>query len=266
MSFWEKYKHAVTLHQSNVCVGLDSDISKLPGHILGYDNPIWEFNREIINATKNKVAAYKLNYAFYVASGKKGISALEKTIKAIPNYIPIILDVKVGDIGNTMAQYAKAYFEHLNVDAITVNPLMGNDVFKPLLEYSSKMIFVLVLTSNPSASEYLIKDKQYLRIADYVNSQDSKRFGAVVGGTNSSQLREIRKHLPKSIFLIPGVGAQGGDLREVVKNCAASKEEPLFLINSSRGIIFADSSEKFAETALSVTSKLRDKINRYLNR
>jgi len=264
MSFWTKYSQATKLHNSFVCVGLDSELSKIPECVKGELNPIWAFNKEIVDATKNKTAAYKLNYAFYLSSGKKGIEALENTINYIPSYIPIILDVKVGDIANTMEQYGKAYFEEMNVDAITVNPLMGSDVYTPLLKYTDKMLFVLVLTSNPSSAEYLAKNDMYKDIAQSLSKKDFRNFGAVTGATNAQEMKTLRTLMPKSIFLIPGVGAQGGSVAETVHNAAFSKNEPRFLINSSRGIIFASKGENFATEALNATEDLRTQINNNL--
>jgi len=247
-----------------VCIGLDSELSKIPECLKDEDNPIWTFNREIIDATKNRAAAYKLNYAFYISAGKKGIKALEKSISHIPSYIPVILDVKIGDISNTMEQYGKAFFEYLDADAITVNPLMGDDVFTPLLRFSDRMLFVLVLTSNPSSTDYLGKDGLYKSIAKNVAKKDHKNFGAVVGATNVKEFKSIRSLMPKNIFLIPGVGAQGGNVAEIVQNASYSKSEPRFLVNSSRAIIFASSEKNFASEALNATEDLKDKINQNL--
>ncbi len=265
MSFWNKYHQTTKLHNSYVCVGLDSDIDKLPECVRQEENPIYKFNKEIISATKNKVAAYKLNFAFYISQGKKGIKALEKTLEQIPNYIPVILDVKIGDIGNTMQQYAKAFYDEYKADAITVNMMMGCDVVDPLLVYKDKLIFVLALTSNQSASDFLKKNELYIEIAKKINKYGFKQVGAVVGATNTLELSSMRKLMPNTLFLIPGVGAQGGKVSEVVHYAKASSQEPQLLINSSRNIIFADDSAKFADTAYTETEHLRAEINQYLN-
>ena len=268
MKFIEKYRKISKKNNSLLCVGLDSDISKIPSFLKeNFDNPIWEFNKRIIDATFKYVAAYKPNFAFYISQGEKGIIALKKTISYISSDIPIILDVKVGDIGNTMTQYAKAYFEELNVDAITANPLMGFDVIEPLLKYQDKYIFLLVLTSNKSNIDFLNNDKKlYLTICEKIKEWGKDNIGAVVGATNDKEIKGIRDLLPDSIFLIPGIGAQGGDLDIVMKN-AVGKDEPNILINSSRGIIFAcpdKDSKNFAKYAELAAKELLQKINEYL--
>ncbi len=261
MSFWQKYNSATNLHKSYVCVGLDSQKNKIPEILKNEKNPIWTFNKEIIDATKNNAAAFKLNYAFYVNAGKLGLEALEKTLEYIPNFIPSILDVKVGDIGNTMEQYAEAYYKVMDVDSITVNPLMGNDVLEPLWKYRDKMSFVLTLTSNKTASDYLLKNDLSFKIAENIQKYNYEQIGAVVGATQTNDLKKIRELLPKNIFLIPGIGAQGGDLSSVVKFASSSKSDPRFLINSSRGIIFASQNSDFAEKASKATNDLKELIN-----
>ena len=265
MSFWTKFKQATQLHNSYVCIGLDSDKTRIPKILKSEKNPIWQFNKEIIDATKNKVAAYKMNYAFYVSAGNKGIDALYRTLGHIPNYIPKIIDAKVGDIANTMTHYAKGFFEELSADALTVNPLMGSDVFKPFKSFKENMIFVLTLTSNASASEILGKNNLYKEIAKKLSKMSYQNVGAVVGATNGKELKEIRELMPKTVFLIPGIGAQGGDLNNVIQNGICSKKDPRILINSSRGIIFAGDSEDFANDALNATEKLRSEINNALD-
>lgn len=261
MSFWQKYKSATKLHKSYVCVGLDSQKNKIPEILKKDKNPIWSFNKEIIDATKNHAASFKLNYAFYINSGKLGIEALEKTLDYIPNFVPSILDVKVGDIGNTMEQYAEAYYKEMNVDSITVNPLMGNDVLEPLWKYRDKMSFVLTLTSNKTASDYLLKNDLSYKIAENLQKYNYEQIGAVVGATQTQDLKKIRDFLPKNIFLIPGIGAQGGDLASVVKFASSTKLDPRFLINSSRGIIFASKESDFAEKASKAANDLKELIN-----
>lgn len=264
MSFWTKYKQATRLHNSYVCVGLDTVYEKMPKIMQKEKEPIWRFNKEIIDATKNKTAAYKLNYAFYMANGIEGLRALEKTIRYIPSYVLKILDIKIGDIFNTMEMYGQACFDVLNVEAVTVNPLMGNDVFEPLLKYKNKMLFILTLTSNPSSKDFLQKNDLYKDIANEINHKDYKQVGAVVGATNAGELKIMRKLMPHNIFLIPGIGAQGGSLVETVTNAAANKEDPRFLINSSRGIIYAGKDENFANDAVNAVEDLRKDINYYL--
>ena len=266
MSFWDKFSQASKLHDSLVCVGLDTDVSKLPECLEFEQNPILKFNEEIIRATRNKAACYKLNLAFYLAAGKPGYEALGRTLDVVPGYVPVILDCKVGDIGNTMKAYAAAFLRELSFDAITVNPLMGNDVLTPLEEFDHAVKFVLTLTSNPSAEDFLLRRKLYLDIATWLHEKGHQQWGAVVGATNPVAIREVRRVMPKSLFLIPGVGAQGGDLPQVVHNAAANPGDPRFLINSSRGIIFASKGEDFAEAALQATEDLRVAINNNLIR
>jgi len=268
MNFKEKYYRIVEKNNSLVCVGLDSDIEKIPGFIKDeYDLPQWEFNKRIIDSTKDLVAAYKPNLAFYISQGLKGIESLQKTISYIPDEIPIILDVKVGDIGNTMMHYAKAYFDTFKVDALTVNPLMGYDVVNALEAYPEKYLFLLALTSNPSNTDFLNSEyKLYEGICEKVQEWDQDMLGAVVGATNDEEMSTIRGMLPDSIFLIPGIGAQGGNLEKVMKY-TIGKENPNILINSSRGIIFSydsDDEKNFDGAAREVCMELREKINRYL--
>ena len=263
MSFIEKYNQARKMNNSYVCVGLDSDINKIPKFLLEKEDPIFEFNKAIIDATKDKVVAYKPNYAFYISAGLKGLEALKKTIEYIPDYIPCILDVKTGDIGNTMAAYAEGYFSYLNVDSITINPLMGENVIDPLRKYSDKYFFTLALTSNKSASDFILQNKLYENISEKI-TEWGPQFGAVVGATQDSEIRKLRGLMPNAIFLIPGIGAQGGDIAKAVTSAKAEGEDPKFVINSSRGIIFASSDESFAEVAAEKTEILRKEINKHL--
>ncbi len=264
MSFWEKYNHSTNLHKSYVCLGLDTDIDLIPKHLLNNENPVYVFNKEIIDATKNLVGAYKLNFAFYLANGYLGLDALIKTIKHIPKYIPVILDVKTGDIANTMVQYAKAFYHHFKADALTINPLMGEDVITPLKTYKDKFSFVLVVTSNRTAEDFLKKNHLYKDIALKVKEWGTKHTGAVIGATNPLQLRELREMMPETLFLIPGIGAQGGNLIDVINGTVASRKDPLILINSSRGIIYKDSGKQYIDTVIEATSELRNSINRLL--
>lgn len=268
MKFKEKYYHIVEKNNSLVCVGLDTDIEKIPAYIKkDYELPQWEFNRRIIDATKDMVAAYKPNFAFYISQGAKGVESLQKTISYIPENIPIILDVKVGDIGNTMKHYAKAYFDAFKVDAITVNPLMGYDVIDPLEMYEDKYLFLLALTSNPSNTDFLNSEYMlYEGICEKIKEWNQDMLGAVVGATNDEEMSTIRGMLPDSIFLIPGIGAQGGNLEKVMKY-TTGKEHPNILINSSRGIIFSYSKEDekdFDKAARNACRQLRERINGYL--
>ena len=261
MSFINQYENITKTNKSYVCVGLDSDLTKLPACLKNEDNPIWVFNKEIIDATKSLVAAYKPNYAFYLSAGKKGLDALQRTIDYIPDHIPVILDVKSGDIGNTMEHYADGYFDSMKANAITVNPLMGSDVFNAVFKKEGRYIFILALTSNPSANDYLKKNELSNSIASDIANLGRNKAGAVVGATQGTELKKMRELMPNSIFLIPGIGAQGGSLKDVTDFARISNDDAGFLINSSRGIIFADSSENFAEAAYKASGQLRDEIN-----
>lgn len=250
---------------SFLCVGLDSDINKLPRHLLSTDDPVYEFNKAIIDATAPYCVAYKPNLAFYEATGAQGWITLEKTIKYIKENHPdqfIIADAKRGDIGNTSKLYARSFFEHLDVDSVTVAPYMGEDSVTPFLGYEGKWVILLALTSNKGSHDFqFIEDKEGTRLFEHVIETSSKwacpeEMMYVVGATQGEMFKDIRKVAPESFLLVPGVGAQGGSLAEVarygmIKDCG-------LLVNSSRGIIFASSGEDFAETAGREAAKLRD--------
>lgn len=250
---------------SFLCVGLDSDINKLPRHLLSADDPVYEFNKAIIDATAPYCVAYKPNLAFYEATGAQGWITLEKTIKYIKENHPdqfIIADAKRGDIGNTSKLYARSFFEHLDVDSVTVAPYMGEDSVTPFLGYEGKWVILLALTSNKGSHDFqFIEYKEGTRLFEHVIETSSKWAGPeemmyVVGATQGEMFKDIRKVAPESFLLVPGVGAQGGSLAEVarygmIKDCG-------LLVNSSRGIIFASSGEDFAETAGREAAKLRD--------
>lgn len=252
---------------SFLCVGLDSDINKLPRHLLSADDPVYEFNKAIIDATAPYCVAYKPNLAFYEATGAQGWITLEKTIKYIKENHPdqfIIADAKRGDIGNTSKLYARSFFEHLDVDSVTVAPYMGEDSVTPFLGYEGKWVILLALTSNKGSHDFqFIEDKEGTRLFEHVIETSSKWAGPeemmyVVGATQGEMFKDIRKVAPESFLLVPGVGTQGGSLAEVarygmIKDCG-------LLVNSSRGIIFASSGEDFAETAGKEAAKLRDEM------
>lgn len=239
-----------------LCVGLDTDIKKIPSHIANQPDPIFTFNKAIIDATAPYCVAYKPNLAFYESFGAEGWIALEKTIKYIKTNYPdqfIIADAKRGDIGNTSAMYARSFFEHLDVDAITVAPYMGEDSVKPFLGYEGKWVILLALTSNKGSHDFqLIEDVNGHRLFENVITKSqtwasSDELMYVVGATQGSMFTDIRKVAPNSFLLVPGVGAQGGSLEEVVKY--GKIEDCGLLVNSSRGIIYASQGEDFAEAA-----------------
>jgi len=265
MNFIEKYKQISAKNNSYVCVGLDSEYKRIPQFLKEKSKePVFDFNKKIIDVTKKYVCAYKPNFAFYIARGETGIRVLKKTIDYIPAEIPIILDIKVGDIGNTMRQYAKAAFDELKVDAITANPLMGKNVIEVFKKYEQKYIFLLALTSNPSNQDFLNDDDMlYEKICKKINSWGLTNLGAVVGATNRDEIGEIRLLLPRAIFLLPGLGAQGGDVGAVMKNALAS-DHPRIVVNSSRSIIFASDQKDYAIAAGDAANKLRQNINSLL--
>lgn len=249
-----------------LCVGLDTDINKIPKYLLKTENPIYEFNKIIIEKTKDVSAAYKLNFAFYETMGSKGFEILKSTIDLIPNNILIIGDAKRGDIGNTSEMYAKSLFEYFNCDASTLHPYMGYDSISPFLHYNNKLNFILALTSNKGSEDF---EKQKLENGDFlfqyiikkVNEWDTNNnCGFVFGATNSYELEENIELIKQKPILLPGVGAQGGSLEEVVKILFKYNVEN-FIINSSRGIIYKDSSEKFGEAAREEIIKMNLIIN-----
>jgi len=256
--------------RSFLCVGLDVDLDKIPKFLLDRDNPIFEFNKSIIDSTNMHCIAYKLNIAFYEAYGIKGWKALEKTINYINNNYPeifTIADAKRGDIGNTSKMYAKSFFEKLNFDSITVNPYMGRDSVEPFLEYKDKNTIILGLTSNegskdlqliPSANEYVFMDL----IKSSKTWNNSKNLMYVIGATKTEYLEEIRKIIPDNFLLIPGVGAQGGNLKEVCKKTI--NQNVGIIINSSRGIIYSGNDENFDQAAAKQAVILKNQMEEIL--
>ena len=252
--------------QSFLCVGLDTDINKIPQELLAMEDPIFEFNKQIINETAKYAVAYKPNTAFYEVYGTKGWLSLERTIQYIHNNYPeifVIADAKRGDIGNTSANYAKAFFNTLKADALTVAPYMGKDSVEPFLNFEDKWVVLLALTSNAGS-----KDFQYLSVGDKMLHQqvlqtattwaDSEKMMFVVGATHPEELGAIRKMLPDYFFLVPGVGAQGGDLQAVAKN--GLNNGCGLLVNSSRGIIYASNGSDFAIRAGEKAKELQEQM------
>ena len=246
----ELFKH-ILRKESFLCIGLDTDLQKIPKHLLDFEDPIFEFNKQIIDATVDLCVAYKPNIAFYECLGEKGWKSLKKTMDYIPKDLFTIADAKRGDIGNTSKMYAKAFFETYDFDAVTVAPYMGSDSVKPFLEFGDKWAIILALTSNIGGSDFqMIKDENGERLYQKVlkTSQDyGDNIMFVVGATRAKSLKEIRQIAPNHFLLVPGVGAQGGSLSEVTKN--GMNHQCGLLVNSSRGIIYADDSENFATKA-----------------
>lgn len=256
---------------SFLCVGLDPDIKKIPQHLLNEENPLFAFNKAIIDATAPYCVAYKPNLAFYESLGVEGWIALEKTIKHIKENHPdqfIIADAKRGDIGNTSQLYARSFFEHLDVDAITVAPYMGEDSVTPFLGYDGKWVILLALTSNKGSHDFqLIEDTEGKRLFEHVLTTSARwaneeEMMYVVGATQGKMFEDIRRVSPKSFLLVPGVGAQGGSLEEVAKY--GMIDDCGLLVNSSRGIIYASQGEDFAQAAADESKKLADAMTTLL--
>lgn len=256
---------------SFLCVGLDTDINKIPKHLLETQDPIFEFNKAIIDATAPYCIAYKPNTAFYEANGAEGWQSLAKTIKYIRENYPdqfIIADAKRGDIGNTSRLYARAFFENLDVDALTVAPYMGEDSVKPFLEYEGKWVILLALTSNKGAQDFeLIKDRNDHNVFERVLKRSS-HWGTpvnmmyVVGATQADYFKQVRALAPRSFLLVPGVGAQGGSLEEVA--AAGLNDECGLIVNSSRAIIYASDGKDFASVAGIKAKEVADQMAKLL--
>lgn len=257
--------------KSFLCVGLDVDIDKIPKHLLSEEDPIFSFNKAIIDATHQFTVAYKPNTAFYEAYGRKGWESLEKTIDYLNTHYPemfTIADAKRGDIGNTSRMYAKAFLEDLNFDSVTIAPYMGKDSVEPFLEFENKHAILLALTSNEGAFDFQTKSvngtEVYKTVLETSKSYlNSDRLMYVVGATKAEYLADIRKIVPDSFLLVPGVGAQGGSLSEVCKY-GMSKNIGL-LINSSRGIIYKSQAEDFAVAAAEAAKDLQQQMAVILN-
>lgn len=263
----------IQLKRSYLCVGLDTDLTKIPKHLQSHPDAVFEFNKQIIDATHDLCVAYKINTAFYEAMGLKGWEAMEKTVNYIPKDQFIIADAKRGDIGNTSSQYAKAFFETMNFDAITVAPYMGEDSVKPFLEFENKWAIVLGLTSNAGS-----KDFEQLKFADANNHAaaflyetvlkkvsswgNTSNLMFVIGATKASDLGEIRKIIPDHFLLVPGVGFQGGSLEEVSRY--GMNKDCGLLVNASRAIIYAGEKEDFAREARAIAQQYQSEMAGYL--
>ena len=261
--------------ESFLCVGLDTDLKKIPEHLHDYDDPIYEFNKAIIDATSPYCVAFKPNLAFYESEGVDGLKSFEKTVAYIKQRYPdqfLIADAKRGDIGNTSEMYARSFFDGFRVDAVTVAPYMGEDSVKPFLIYPNKWVILLALTSNKGSTDFqLIKDEneerlfeKVLRISQTWATDNEMMY--VVGATQGELFKDVRKIVPNHFLLVPGVGAQGGSLEEVCKygmnsNCG-------LLVNSSRGIIYADKGENYAhyagEEAKKLQLEMKEMLKKYL--
>ncbi|MET0394602.1 MAG: orotidine-5'-phosphate decarboxylase [Chitinophagaceae bacterium] len=269
--------------RSYLCVGLDTDISKIPPHLLADPDPVFAFNKAIIDATKEYCVSYKINTAFYEAMGVKGWEALERTVNYIPDTHFKIADAKRGDIGNTSSQYAKAFFETLPFDAVTVAPYMGEDSVKPFLVYKNKWAIVLGLTSNQGAADFelqkIVTDKEILQEGIHFTRHktvylyetvlkktaewgDPDNLMFVVGATQADEFTNIRKITPRHFYLVPGVGAQGGSLKDISEKAMVS--DCGILVNASRAVIYASQDRDFAEKARETAKQYQEEMAQYL--
>ncbi len=239
--------------KSFLCIGLDTDLKKIPSHLLDQEDPVFEFNRQIVEATHDLCIAFKPNMAFYEINGSTGWMSLEKTLKIIPENIFKIADAKRGDIGNTSTMYAEAFFKTLNFDAITVAPYMGEDSVKPFLQFENKWVILLALTSNSGSKDFqmLMSDQEeyfFSHVLETASSwSDNQKMMFVVGATHPRMMERVRAIVPDHFFLVPGIGAQGGSLEEVCKY--GLNRECGLIVNSSRDIIYAGNGKDFAEKA-----------------
>jgi orotidine-5'-phosphate decarboxylase len=269
VNFIEKLTKATQKNKSLLCIGLDPDPERMPDEVS-----VFEFNQAIIEATSDLVCAYKLNFAFYEVLGNEGLNTLQRTVSCIPNDIPVIGDAKRGDIGNTAKAYAKAIFTNFNFDATTVNPYLGFDSIEPFIQYRDRGVFILCRTSNAGAvdfqslrSEIENRNRPLFEMVALKASQWNVHgnIGLVVGATYPEELKLIRNNHPDMPLLIPGIGAQGGDLALTVRYGVDNKGEKA-IINSSRQIIYASQAKDFAQAARRVATELRDQINYHRSR
>lgn len=266
---FEEIVSSIKEKKSYLCIGLDTDIDKIPKHLLNANDPVFEFNKKIIDATKDLVVAYKPNLAFYESLGSKGIESLIKTIEYIPNDIFKIADAKRGDIGNTSAMYAKSFFEKLNFNAVTLSPYMGKDSILPYLKFKNKWTILLSLTSNSGAEDF-----QYLNvngtseklfekvIKNSLSWSSNKNMMYVVGANRTEDLIKIRNIIPNHFILVPGIGAQGGSLKNVSIN--GMNNNCGLIVNISRSIIYSDSSINFEKTVREKAQSIQIKMSKYL--
>lgn len=253
--------------KSYLCIGLDTDITKIPKHLLSSPDPVFEFNKQIIDVTKDFCVAYKINTAFYEALGLKGWEAMQKTVDYIPSSHFKIADAKRGDIGNTSTQYAKAFFETMNFDAITVAPYMGEDSVKPFLQYEGKWAIVLGLTSNEGAKDFELQKfsdeylyEKVLKSVSRWGTTENLMF--VIGATQAKEFEKIRGLMPDHFYLVPGVGSQGGSLKDISEK--AMSLDCGLIVNASRAIIYASGKEDFAQQAANVAKKYQKEMSVYL--
>ncbi len=261
MTALEKIEIAESTNESKLCIGLDPEINKIPEYLQSDFNGLYNFNCSIIDATSDKVSAYKLNFAFYEQYGYRGYEVLQKTLKYIPNNILTIADAKRGDIGNSSRGYAFAIFNELNFDSVTLSPYMGYDSLSPFFDYKDKLFFILALTSNPSSADFqrLIIDDEplYMKVIQKFTSQGNDNIGFVAGATHPDDIAKIRSIARHNYLLIPGIGAQGGNIEQVLlKNKRRNA-----IINVSRDIIYQSKGTDFSEKASAKAEYYRTLIN-----
>ena len=267
---YQELTQQIHTKKSYLCVGLDSDLQKIPSHLFKEKDPIFEFNKQIIDHTLEFAVAYKPNIAFYEALGPAGWETLQKTIDYLPEEVFTIADAKRGDIGNTSAMYAKAFFEKMNFDSITVAPYMGSDSVEPFLTFKDKWVILLALTSNVGAQSFQFEQSEDEKPLYQKVIEESQKWGNhenmmyVIGATRNDQFTHIRKLIPDHFLLVPGVGAQGGSLEDISKT-GLNKNGGL-LVNSSRGIIYADSGKDFAKVAGQKAKELQGEMKMYLDK
>lgn len=272
MTIKDIYKQ-IDKKKSFLCVGLDSDIDKIPKHLLKLDDPVFEFNKQIIDATHDLSISYKPNTAFYECRGAKGWKSLEKTANYIKQNYPeifLIADAKRGDIGNTSKMYAKTFFENMPFDAVTVAPYMGSDSVQPFLNFTDKFVILLALTSNTGGNDFQFSKHDNNKSLFHNIIEKSKEWGGtpdnmmyVVGATKSEYMDDVRKLIPDNFLLVPGIGSQGGKLQQTI-NYGKNKYGGL-IINSSRGIIFADNSVDFAQHSRNAAAQLQKEMSIYFD-
>jgi orotidine-5'-phosphate decarboxylase len=255
--------------RSFLCIGLDTDITRIPSFLKKEKDPVFEFNKRIIDATQDLCVAYKPNLAFYEALGPGGLESLERTVDYIPDNIFKIADAKRGDIGNTSRLYAKTFFERISFDAITINPYMGHDSVMPFLEYKDKWTIILALTSNPGSMDFQLSGQSGNLLYEVVIEKSSiwsspEQIMYVVGATQAEYLKDIRQRVPQHFLLIPGIGAQGGDLESVVKY--GKNDNIGLLINSSRSIIYASSDRDFEKDARNKAKELQEEMDKLMEK
>ena len=265
LSFTEKWNQATSRNNSLVCVGLDTDPAQLPASVRAKADPVLYFNQQIIDATCDLVCCYKPNFAFYNALGADGFATLKRTLDYIPADIPVLIDAKVGDMGNTAEQYARAFYEVLGCDALTVTPYLGHDCVAPFTAFKDRTTFLVCLTSNPGTDdfqkEHLGDRPLYEQVVAKAHAWNAaNNIGLVVGATQPAGLARIRALAPDMPLLIPGIGAQSGDIAAAVKSGCDARGAGI-LINSSRGILYASQGSDFAGAARQATLTLRDAIN-----